>query len=268
MPPKMDFGGHITWRNYMSMIENCRVLSVSYPREGAIDMTIHGEMAKHCKPGQFLHIKCSEDLLLRRPISLCDADSNTMRLIIEDVGAGTKWLIDRKAGDILDVLGPLGDTGFPLPQKSELPIMLIGGGVGVAPLLMLAKQSASKSDAILGFRNERLVMMDSDFATVCRSSTVCTDDGSYGRKGFVTEVARELLAKEKYEAIYACGNMNMLRAVKELAEEMGVTAWLSLDERMGCGLGACLVCACKTNDDRYVHVCKDGPVFDSKEVSF
>ena len=252
----------------MSKLELCTVLSVSRPREGAVDMTLSCSFGQSALPGQFVHIKCGDDMLLRRPISLCDATDDTLRLVIEDVGKGSKWLVDRKAGNVLDILGPLGSFGFPLPEDDTRPILLIGGGVGTAPPLMVAKRSKAPADAVLGFRSAKLVMLDEDFAASCRYSQVCTDDGSFGQHGFVTEVAERRIAKHGYQAIYACGNMSMLRAVAELGRRTGIKTWVSLDERMGCGLGACLVCACKTKDDKYVHVCKAGPVFDAEEVTW
>ncbi len=252
----------------MSTMELCKVLSVSYPREGVADIKITGKMAMDAQPGQFLHIKCGDDMLLRRPISICDADDETMRLVIENVGVGSHWLVDRKPGDVLDVLGPLGKTYFKLPKPGDSPALLIGGGLGAAPLLMLAKRAKAPVDVVLGFRTEGLVILEKDFVDCSRLVQICTDDGSYGHHGTVTQIAERRIARAGYQAIYACGPIPMLRAVAELGARVGIETFVSLEARMCCGVGSCLGCAIKTKDDRYVHVCKEGPVFDAKEVAW
>ncbi|MBQ3077655.1 MAG: dihydroorotate dehydrogenase electron transfer subunit, partial [Clostridia bacterium] len=175
------------------------------------------------------------------------------------------------AGEFLDLLGPLGDAGFPVPESGD-PILLVGGGVGSAPLLMCAKQAGVPVDAVLGFGTAAAVIMEQDFAPHCRTVAVTTDDGSYGQPGFVTAAAEKLIAENRYQAVLACGNMTMLKAVHALTERLDVPCWLSLDERMGCGIGACLVCAVKLrgedHSEYYGHVCKQGPVFRREEVVF
>ncbi|HWP79937.1 MAG TPA: dihydroorotate dehydrogenase electron transfer subunit [Candidatus Acidoferrum sp.] len=252
----------------MNKMELCEVLSVSHPREGVADITISAKMAKSAQPGQFLHIKCGDDMLLRRPISICDAADDTMRIVVEDVGAGSRWLVNRKPGDALDVLGPLGKTPFKLPKPGDDPILLIGGGLGAAPLLMLAKRAGVPVDVVLGFRSEKLIILEKDFADCCQLLYVCTDDGSYGHHGTVTQIAERRIARTGYQAIYACGPIPMLRAVAELGDRVHIPTFVSLEARMCCGVGSCLGCAVKTKDDRYVHVCKEGPVFDAKEVAW
>jgi dihydroorotate dehydrogenase electron transfer subunit len=252
----------------MNKMEHCEVMSVTHPREGVADITLSAKLAKGAQPGQFVHIKCGEDMLLRRPISICDTADDTLRLVIEGVGAGSNWLVSRKPGDMLDVLGPLGKTPFKLPTPSDTPILLIGGGLGAAPLLMLGKRAKVPVDVVLGFRTEGLVILEKDFVESCRLLHVCTDDGSYGHHGTVTKFAEQRVARTGYQAIYACGNIPMLRAVAELGNRIGLPTYVSLEARMCCGVGSCLGCAVKTKDGRYVHVCKEGPVFDAKEVAW
>ena len=206
---------------------------------------------------------------------------DTLRVVFEVRGEGTEWLSRRKAGDKLDVLGPLG-RGFDVSGKK---LLVVGGGIGVPPLLGCAKYAASRGGevhACLGFRDEGHLMLTGDFAEYCRCLHVISDDGSTGRKGFVTELVEEFLAAEACAGdactaccgaparpvILACGPRPMLKGVAALAERYGVPCQVSLEERMGCGVGACLVCACKTADGRMKHVCKDGPVFDSREVDW
>ena len=257
------------------VLEQCPILYRSELRPGVVDMVLGApRIAPLCSPGQFVHIKCSPDLLLRRPISLCAVEQDTIRLVLESVGKGSQWLCERQAGELLDLLGPLGDHGFPVPdaaQGDSRPLLLVGGGVGSAPLLYCAKSSPVPVDAALGFGSAGAVILERDFARCCRSVTVSTDDGSYGFAGFVTGAAQQLLEKEDYRAVYACGNMTMLRAVAELTQRLDVPCYLSLDERMGCGLGACLVCAVKVrgeDGEHYSHVCKQGPVYRREEVVF
>ena len=164
-------------------------------------------------------------------------------------------------------------------------LLVVGGGIGVPPLLGCAKYAASRGGevhACLGFRDEGHLMLTGDFAEYCRCLHVISDDGSTGRKGFVTELVEEFLAAEACAGdactaccgaparpvILACGPRPMLKGVAALAERYGVPCQVSLEERMGCGVGACLVCACKTADGRMKHVCKDGPVFDAAEVDW
>ena len=150
--------------------------------------------------------------------------------------------------------------------------MLIGGGIGVPPMLQTAKaakDAGAQPRAVLGFRNRGAVILEADFQAVCETF-VTTDDGSYARHGFVTDVLKELLAGAT--GVAACGPKPMLKAIAALAEDAGLPCQVSMEERMGCGIGACLVCACalkaENGETRYGHVCKDGPVFDAKEVAW
>lgn len=226
-------------------------------------------ICRKARSGQFLHIACGEGNLLRRPISICDinAGSGRMTIVFEAKGAGTRWLSRRTAGEPIDVLGPLGN-GFDIEALGSAPV-LIGGGIGVPPMLMTAKECAKNGASvrtIAGARDRAHVILEADFSIF--RPIICTDDGSYGRHGFVTDALKELLPSAT--GIAACGPKPMLRAVAQLAKSAGLPCQVSMEERMGCGIGACLVCACELKDKdgstKYGHVCKDGPVFQAEEV--
>ena len=244
------------------------VTKASSPAAGFYDFTIHcPEMARQAVPGQFLHILCGEKTL-RRPISICEIDAESLRIVFEVRGEGTAILAQVRAGDTLDILGPCGN-GF--PKAAGKRALVIGGGIGTPPLLAAAKEAAS-ADAILGFRNAGAVILADDFRAACAQTFVTTDDGSHGEKGFVTDVLARLAETERYDVIYACGPMVMLRKIARIAAGKQIECYVSLEERMGCGVGACLVCACAiqraAGETSYLHVCKDGPVFPAKEVVF
>ncbi len=223
------------------------------------DMRLSGEFGR-AAPGSFLHIKCGPRLLLRRPISLCAADESTARIVFAVKGEGTAWLSVRKAGDALDALGPLGH-GFCV---DDVPTLLVGGGIGVPPMLCCDRALMGKTHAILGFRSSQHACLYDEF----RSCEVVTDDGSLGRRAYPHEVVAERLREDKgWRRVFACGPAVMMRAVAREAAALGAECFVSLEERMGCGVGACLVCACAVGG-QYRHVCKDGPVFDAKEVDW
>lgn len=228
------------------------------------------DMVPLISSGRFVHIKCGHSRLLRRPISICDwqsdEPSDLLRVVFEVRGEGTEWLSRRKAGDRLDVLGPLGH-GFDVSGKK---LLVVGGGIGVPPLLGCAKAAAARGSevhAALGFRDIGHQMLTGDFAEVCASMHIISDDGTTGRQGFVTELVDEVL-DGSFDAVLACGPKPMLKGVAALAEARGVACQVSMEERMGCGVGACLVCACDMADGHRKHVCKDGPVFLSTEVDW
>ena len=257
----------------MPMQQMCRVVRVTRPNPYAYDMILEaGEMARAAQTGQFVHIKCGEGLLLRRPISICDArwegGEELLRIVFEVRGEGTAWLAQRQAGDTLDVMGPLGN-GFSHQGKN---IILVGGGIGVPPMLGCARAFADEGacvHAVLGARDKDHMLLTEEFRTWCASVTVATDDGSVGIHGYVDGQARALLEQgETFSDILACGPKPMLKSVAKVAEEFGVPCQVSMEERMGCGVGACLVCACDMKDGSRKHVCKDGPVFDSREVDW
>ena len=249
---------------------NCKILEAATLPSGAVTMTFesNGMAAQIATPGQFVHIQCGDANLLRRPISICDwsVDHDWIRMVFEDRGEGTHWLSQRKVGETLDVLGPLGH-GFTMTPEGRY--LLVGGGIGVPPMLGCAMHGGHDNVAILGFRSQQNTMLLDDFSSSCAGVRLATDDGSLGYHGFVDALVRQELEKDDgFAAVLACGPKPMLRNVARVAEEFGVSCQVSMEERMGCGIGACLVCACKTKDGHQKHACKDGPVFDSKEVDW
>ena len=255
----------------MSIQEICRAASNTRLGEGLYQLVLDApQIAAAAQCGQFVHIACGEGNLLRRPISICEAGEGRLRIVFQVKGSGTEWLADRKEGDTLDVLGPLGH-GFDTAALGARPV-LIGGGIGVPPMLQAAKcakAAGAAPRAVLGFRNRGAVILEEDFRAVCETF-VTTDDGSYARHGFVTDVLQELTADAT--GVAACGPKPMLGAIAAIAKQAGLPCQVSMEERMGCGIGACLVCACalkaENGETRYGHVCKDGPVFNAEEVEW
>ena len=231
--------------------------------------------------GQFLHIKCGDNQLLRRPISVAitqwDDPEDLATLIFEVRGEGTRWLSQRRTGDKLDVLGPLGNSlNVPgieedFAEIKERHYLLVGGGIGVPPLIMYGWSMPWPHTAVLGFRtkDKAFPAVVGRFQEACEETYLCTDDGTLGRRGFVDAQVREILTKDKtFTDILACGPKPMLKSVAKVATEFGVSCQVSMEERMGCGVGACLVCATPMKDGTMKHVCKDGPVFDAEEVDW
>ena len=214
-------------------------------------------------PGQFVEIRIdgSPTTFLRRPISInyVDKDANELWLLVAAVGDGTRKLAELKAGDLLNCLLPLGN-GFTMPQKPEERILLVGGGVGVAPLLYMGAEMAEKGcqpTFLLGARTAKDLLMLDEFRKYGRVC-ITTEDGSEGEKGFVTN--HSLLHKEQFDRIATCGPTPMMKAVACYARQAEMECEASLENLMACGLGACLCCVEKTTDGNLC-VCKDGPVF-------
>ncbi len=221
-------------------------------------------------PGQFVHIKCGDGLLLRRPISVCscqeDEPSDLLAVVFEVRGEGTAWLARRPEGHTVDVLGLLGN-GFRMEREGRY--LLVGGGIGVPPMLGCAQYTGGKSTAILGFRSRDKAILLDRFEAECAKTLIATDDGSLGYHGFVDALVRQELERDRaYKAVLACGPKPMLKSVAKAAAEFNVPCQVSMEERMGCGVGACLVCACAMQDGTVKHVCKDGPVFSAEEVDW
>ena len=239
--------------------------------KGIFDFTIScKEVAEIAQCGQFVHV-AAEGFMLRRPISICDIDKEkgTIRIVFEVRGKGTEKISDIKKGDLIDMIAPLG-KGFKILEKGKKAVC-IGGGIGTPPMVAVAKEYGENATVISGFRSASAVILQEDFKAQGNNTILCTDDGTAGRKGFVTTALEECLDKEKPDIIYACGPSAMLKAVVDIAKKNGVYCQVSLEERMGCGVGACLVCACKVvkdGEEFYAHVCKDGPVFSAEEVVF
>lgn len=232
------------------------------------------EIAETAKPGNFLEIKVSDNYepFLRRPISIynVDKENDVVEFIFQVKGKGTKMLMERKVGEDLDILGPLGYGTFDISNHKKAYI--IGGGIGVFPLYELSKrlkENGTEVSVYMGFRNKDLVTLEDEFTEVSDKLVLTTDDGSYKEKGFAIDFLKEDCKNEKPDIIFACGPLPMLRAVQEFANKEGINCQMSLEERMGCGIQACVGCAVKVVKDgkeNYEYVCKQGPVFDAKVV--
>lgn len=235
-------------------------------REGLYDVTVkNGEMAYNAKAGQFLHIDCGGKALLRRPISICDIDKDTVRFIFEVRGEGTDLLKSKNIGEFISILGPLGN-GFTDTDFSK-KTLFVGGGIGIFPLLNHAKKYGKNAVVLLGFRDKENAVLVNDFEKAGCTVKTATDDGSLGHKGFVTDLIEKELINAN--AVFACGPYPMLKKTAMAANKKDIFCEISMEERMGCGIGACLVCACRVkvkNEEKYLHVCKDGPVFNAKEL--
>lgn len=241
-------------------------------------MKIHApELARLAKPGQFVHIRVSDvmDPLLRRPISLheIDGDGGTITLLYQVVGRGTELLSQVPAGAEVDVMGPLGN-GFWIPEEVKKAVV-VGGGIGIAPMLPLVEELKNKGieqTVLLGGRNAEYIAGLENFKALGVTVETATDDGSLGRKGFVTDLVEDIIAMDRPDYFFACGPNPMLKQLIKVTEKHGVPGQVSLEERMGCGVGACLACVCKVKvktDEAgwdYKKVCVDGPVFEASEV--
>ncbi|MCL2627351.1 MAG: dihydroorotate dehydrogenase electron transfer subunit [Oscillospiraceae bacterium] len=214
------------------------------------------EIAASSYAGQFVHIKCGKERLLRRPISICSVFADCVRVVYEVKGEGTKWLSEQAAGQKLDILGPLGN-GFSLPEGK---IIIVGGGIGTPPMLYAAKTAHGSVTAILGFRDKSKIILQEEFEKTCDEVIITTDDGSAGIHGFVTQPLEDLLSKGGDNAVLSCGPQIMQDGIIKLCKKYNVPVQVSLEERMACGVGACLVCACEAFDMK--RVCVDGPVFE------
>lgn len=237
--------------------------------EEIYSMWLHTEqIAANAKAGQFISVYCNDgSRMLPRPISICEIDKkdNAIRLVYRVAGKGTDEFSAMRTGMQLDIVGPLGN-GF--TKKSE-KAFLIGGGIGIPPMLQLAKELDCEKQIILGYRDELFLLEDfKNQGTVY----IATEDGSAGTHGNVLDAIRENALTA--DVIYACGPTPMLRALKAYAEENEIECWISMEERMACGIGACLGCVCKSKEkDGHTNVnnkriCKEGPVFRAKEVEF
>ena len=230
------------------------------------ELTLQGELVQDMTPGQFVHVKVSDSFepLLRRPISIADVDKekNEFTMIYRAEGRGTQVLATNREGQLVDVLGPIGN-GFPVEAvEPGQTALLVGGGIGVPPLHELSKQLNAhgvKTIHVLGFQTADVAFYDEQFASL-GETFYATVDGSKGIKGFVTTVFDEV--KPEFDVFYSCGPLPMLRALEQYYPDK--EGYLSFEERMGCGIGACFACVCKTTDaveKDYVKVCSDGPVF-------
>ncbi len=251
--------------------ENVSIVSQEKLASDVFSMWIQTkDIAKNARAGQFISVYSKDgSRLLPRPISICEVEGDRLRIVYRTVGKGTKEFSGYGAGDTLDVMGPLGNGYTKLNKKA----ILMGGGIGIPPMLELARElknggyDVSDADIVLGYRDE--LFLNEELAQYGRV-TIATEDGSAGTKGNVLDAIKA--EGIKGDVIYACGPTPMLRAIKAYANENGIECYLSLEEKMACGIGACLACVCKSkeiDDHSHVHnkrVCKEGPVFNAEDV--
>ena len=247
-----------------------QVISQQEIAENIFDMWIETGLAQEAQPGQFIGVfPKNKSTILPSPISICEIneEKTALRIVYRIAGQGTKEFSSFTAGDVVEILGVLGN-GFPLEAGKGKKVFLMGGGIGVPPILQLAKELEAEKQVIVGYRDNNLFLKEDldKYASVY----VATEDGSAGTKGNVMNAIEENGLDA--EVIFACGPMPMLRAIKRYAEAKGIKAYISLEEHMACGVGACLGCVVKTKEvDHHSHVhnariCTDGPVFDAEEV--
>lgn len=252
--------------------EQMQVVNQQQIATNIFELTLIGQQVLEMKqPGQFVHLRVSDQMepLLRRPISISSIDKETLefRMIYRADGRGTTLLSEKRPGDQVDVLGPLGN-GFPIDKiEAGQTALLVGGGIGVPPLYELSKQLVEKGVKpihVLGFQSKDVVFYEREFGQL-GNTYIVTVDGSHGSKGFVTNVLENL--EEDFAVYYSCGPTPMLSALEKMYPEK--EGYLSFEERMGCGIGACFACVCETTEKTeadYVKVCSDGPVFESGVV--
>ena len=252
--------------------ENAVVVSQEQLSNGIFSMWIQTEASQTAKPGQFISMYTNDGTkLLPRPISICEInkEAGELRVVYRVTGenTGTKQFSQMKAGDVVPVIGPLGN-GFPLEKAEGKKAFLMGGGIGVPPILELAKQLECEKQIVVGYRDADTFLREQFEAN--GTVYISTEDGTVGTKGNVMNAIAE--NNLSADIIYACGPTPMLRAIKNYAEANGIECYISLEERMACGIGACLACVCKSKEkDHHTHVhnkriCKEGPVFNAKEV--
>ena len=253
--------------------EDAEILSQERIAKDIYSMWIRTEAAETAQPGQFISMYTNDgSKLLPRPISICETDreAGSLRVVYRVTGknTGTEIFSQMKAGDTIPVIGPLGN-GFPYERAEGKRVFLMGGGIGVPPVLELAKRmKCDRKQIVVGYRDEETFLRD-EFEQN-GEVYISTEDGSVGTKGNVMDAIRENALEA--DIIYACGPTPMLRAIKKYAEENGIECYISLEERMACGIGACLACVCQSKEkDEHsnVHnkrICTDGPVFLSTEV--
>lgn len=239
------------------LIDNYYVMTLESP-----------EIAKEAMPGQFINIKPGEtDVpLLRRPISIYDADKTKgiLKILYFTKGSGTNLLKIKKPGNVLDLTGPHG-RGFSVDSNSK-NLLLVGGGFGTAPLTFLAKKNMDKNIFVaIGGRTEELILCEEDFKCLNTRVYITTDDGSYGEKGLVTFSVEKIITENNIDEIFTVGPIPMMKAVAKIGEEKNIPVFVSMEEKMACGVGTCFGCVCGTKDG-YKTVCEEGPTFNSKDV--
>ena len=251
--------------------ETAKILSQNKIADGIYSMWIETSAAKEAKPGQFIDAYVNDDSkLLPRPISICEVKDDSLRIVYRVVGGGTKIMSTYQEGDEIQIIGPLGN-GFDMRDGKAI---LVGGGIGIPPMVELAKNLSEKIGkenviSVMGYRDELFLTDELEqFSTL----VIATEDGSTGIKGTVIDALDENGVDG--DVMYACGPIPMLKALKDWANSKDIECQISLEERMACGIGACLACVCKTKEkDEHSNVCnkricKDGPVFDANEIDF
>ena len=218
---------------------------------------------EHVAPGQFYMLKVNDEALpLMRPISIYSVENGQLHFLYKIIGKGTELLSKLKKGETIELLGALGN-GFPCNEVSG-KIALVGGGIGIPPLFETAKyltKNKNKVDIFLGYKDELFAF--EPFAEVCDNVFIASESGKEGYKGIITDIFHP----QDYDAVFTCGPEIMMKKVKELCDTHSIPVWLSMESRMACGVGACLVCTCKTTEGMK-RCCKEGPVFSGKTISF
>jgi dihydroorotate dehydrogenase electron transfer subunit len=228
-------------------------------------------IANAAEPGQFVHVKLNgfDAHILRRPISVYNAnkDDGTIELIIQEVGEGTRFLHDAKLGAQFDLIGPIGHGWSKCGAGDN--VLLVGGGVGAAPLFMQAQNATlagAKVSVVLGAQTKDALVTLHDYETLLHESVYCaTDDGSFGEHGFCTSIVERILCEENFDRVFVCGPHPLMKIVAGLCEKAKVPCEVSIEKRMACGVGACLSCVVDTKSGKK-RACVDGPVFSSEEI--
>lgn len=230
------------------------------------------QVALQAQPGQFINVKCGNDksYVLRRPLSVHRVQGGAVELFFKVKGKGTAWLSHRKKKDEINLLGPLGN-GFILPKKGQT-VMLVAGGMGIAPMMFLADELVKKHCKFVfayGAKCKEELHFFIDVKRISHRMICSTEDGSYGITGLITQALPEVVQQENVSLMYACGPRPMLAALGKICLESEIAGQVALEERMACGIGACLSCVCVTKTEKtmeYKRVCIDGPVFDFDQV--
>lgn len=252
----------------MTYREHAQIIKATCLATGVYEIWFKTEnIAKEAKPGQFISVYSNDSSrLLPRPISICAIDEDKLRIVYRVVGKGTEEFAGMSEGEFLDIQGPLGN-GYDLSDMSGRKAIVLGGGIGIPPMLELSKQLDCEKEIVLGYKDE--LFLNEEFEKFGHV-TIATEDGSNGVKGNVLDAIKK--NNIEGDIIFACGPTPMLRAIKEYAISNNIEAYVSLEEKMACGIGACLACVCKSvekDEHSQVHnkrVCKEGPVFNVKEV--
>jgi dihydroorotate dehydrogenase electron transfer subunit len=259
--------------------ESCEIFAVQAVGEYLQFTVVAPGIARDARPGQFVAVAVGGEntgMILRRAFALYSATpggefAGTIQFVVAEHGAGTRWLTERRAGDFLDIVGPLG-TPFPVPSGPS-PAVLVGGGYGTAPLIPLAQTllaNGSPVEIVLGASTADRLFGELVAKRTVGAVTVTTDDGTAGEQGMVTDVLPAAIERIGAEIVYACGPMPMLRAIGEIARAHSIRAQVAVEEAMACGIGVCMTCVLPVRGDdgqsRFVRSCVDGPVFDADRV--